>query len=217
MRRERPIKRFLDCGCQNCCKISNADLPGERLMTGIRFIKAFFRLTILLNFLMSGPFFPAAAEELTVHSLENGKYFVPSWENPDLGEWVQLKNGEYNRQNPDDPLSVKIVALATGYLSNQKTEDAAVIYGFSKGGTGFFVMLCAVINDHGKLKNSNLVDLEDRVEINSLNIKSGKIIVDMLAHRANDPAPFPTLKKIVQYGLIGNKLVEISPANSADE
>ena len=44
------------------------------------------------------------------------------------------------------------------------------------GGTGFFTVLCAVINDKGKPKNSALIDLEDRIKINSLRIQAGKII-----------------------------------------
>jgi hypothetical protein len=65
-----------------------------------------------------------------------------------------------------------------------------------------------VVDDQGKLKNSESVDLEDRVKINSLSIKSGKIVVDMLVHGPSDPAPFPTVRKIAAYSLVGNKLLE---------
>jgi hypothetical protein len=166
-------------------------------------------LTIMLGLLVTGTVSLAGSEELTIKRLNNSKYLIPSLGNSDQEEWVLLKDGEYHRDNTDNPLSVKIVALTIGYLSNTKTKDAAVIYGFSRGGTGFFVFLCAVINDRGELKKSNLVTLEDRVKINSLRIKSGKIIIDMLAHHSTDPAPFPTLKKVGQYSLVDNKLVEI--------
>ncbi|MHB8066333.1 MAG: hypothetical protein ACYDIC_00380 [Desulfobaccales bacterium] len=170
---------------------------------------SFLLVAFLLSFLLSGLVSPSASEELTPDKLKNRQYFIPSWENPDQGEWVQLQDGGYHRDHPNDFLEVRMVASATGYLSNNKTKDGAVIYGFSQGGTGFFVMLCAVLNDQGVLTNSNLVDLEDRVKINSLSIKSGEIIVDMLAHRPSDPAPLPTLKKIAKYHLVGNKLEEI--------
>lgn len=160
---------------------------------------------------MTGLISPAGAAELTLKQLNNSKYFIPSWENPDQGEWVQLQDGEYKRDNADNPLEVKIVALARGYLSNKKTKDGAVVYGFRTGGTGFFMFLCAVINDRGELKQSNLVNLEDRARINSLSIKSGKIILDWLAHRGTDPAPFPTWRKVDQYALVGDKLVKIGP------
>jgi hypothetical protein len=150
----------------------------------------------------------AHAADLTISRLKNGTYFIPGWEDPHQGKWVQLKDGEFTRKDPNNPLFVKIVAMARGHLSNDPKQAAAVIYGYSTGGTGFFVTLCAVTQDHGKLKNSEIVDLEDRVKINSMSIKSGKIVVDMLTHGPTDPAPFPTVRKIVTYTLVGNKLVK---------
>jgi hypothetical protein len=149
----------------------------------------------------------AHAADLTKNQLMNSKYFIPGWEDPDQGEWVQLKDGKFDRKDPDKTLFVEIVDLAIGPLSPDHQQGAAVIYGYSTGGTGFFEMLCAVTQDQGKLKNSELVDLEDRAKINSLRIKSGKIVVDMLAHGPTDPAPFPTVSKIATYSLAGNKLM----------
>jgi len=175
------------------------------------FIKGLLGLTLLLSILVSGRIAPAGAAELTIHQVKNSQYFIPDWGNPGQGEWVQLQDGEYHRENAANPLAVKIVALALGYLSDHKTKDAAVVYGFSLGGTGFFMMLCAVINDRGELKKTNLVDLEDRARINSLGIKSGKIILDWMAHRGIDPAPFPTWRKVDQYTLVGHNLVKLGP------
>ncbi len=174
-------------------------------------MRIIFRSVLVISLiLMFGGISAASSEELTSAEIKNGRYFIPSLlGDPDQGEWVQLKDGEYRRDDQNNPLEVKIVALAIGYLSNNKAKDGAVIYGFSTGGTGFFTQLCAVINDRGVLKNSNLIDLEDRIKIDSLRIKSKEIIVDMLAHRPNDPAPFPTMKKTVRYGLVGDKLMEL--------
>jgi hypothetical protein len=165
-------------------------------------------LLIVLSILVIGPISPVTAADLTVNQLNNRKYLIPSWEQPNQGEWVQLKNGEFTRRNPDNPLFVNIVKIALGSLSKNQTKDAAVIYGYNTGGSGFFVVLCAVINDQGQLKNTALIDLEDRVKINSLSIKSGKIIIDMVTHGPNDPACCPTVKKIATYALVGNKLIE---------
>lgn len=151
---------------------------------------------------------PVSAAELSVNQLKNGRYFIPSWENPDQGEWVQLHNGEFKRQDPDNFLYVGIVDVVLGHLSHKQSQDAAVIYGYNTGGSGFFVMLCAVLNDHGQLKNTAPVDLEDRIKINSVRIESGKIIVDMVTHGPKDPACCPTVPKIATYTLVGNKLVE---------
>jgi hypothetical protein len=157
---------------------------------------------------MIGLIYPVCAADLTVNQLKNGKYLIPGWENPDQGEWVQLKNGEYTRRNPDTPLFVNVVKIALGHLSNHQSQDAAVIYAYNTGGSGFFMVLCAVINDQGKPKNIAQTDLGDRVKINSLGLKAGKIIIDMVTHGPNDPACCPTVKKIATYVLVGNKLVE---------
>jgi hypothetical protein len=166
------------------------------------------KVSLFLSFLVISLMYPVNAAGLTVNQLNNGKYLIPSWEQPDQGEWVQLQDREYTRKNPDNPLFVRIVDLALGSLSNKPTTDGAVIYGYNTGGSGFFVVLCAVINDQGKPKNTALIDLEDRVKINSLRIRSGKIIIDMVTHGPNDPACCPTVKKIATYRLVGNKLVE---------
>ena len=176
-------------------------------MQKVAFLSATF---ISLAFFLS-LFSPSHAADLTKSQLMNSKFFIPGWEDPDRGEWVQLKDGKFNRKDPDNKLLVEIVDVASGRLPPDHQQGAAVIYGYNTGGTGFFVLLCAVTRDHGKLKNSEPVDLEDRIRINSLEIRSGKIVVDMVAHGPTDPAPFPTVKKIVTYTLVGNKLVSDKP------
>jgi hypothetical protein len=166
------------------------------------------KISLWLIFLAMGIIAPVHAAGLTVDQLENSKYLVPSWEDPDQGEWVQLKHGEFARKNPDNPLFVSIVKIALGQLSNHQGQDAAVIYGYNTGGTGFFTVLCAVMNEKGQPKNSALIDLEDRIKINSLRIQAGKIIVDLVTHGPHDPACCPTVKKIATYKLVGNKLVK---------
>ena len=165
-------------------------------------------LLLLLSLLMIGLISPVNAADLTVDQLKNGKYLIPSWENPDQGEWVQLKNGEFTRRGSDNPLFVNLVKIALGPLSKNQTKGAAVIYAYNTGGSGIFMMLGAVINDRGQLKDIAQTDLGDRVKINSLSIHAGKIIIDMIIHGPNDPACCPTLKKLATYALVGNKLVE---------
>ncbi len=165
-------------------------------------------LSVLLIILMTGIISSVNAADLTVEQLKNNQYFIPAWENPDQGEWVQLRSGGFTRRSPDNPLFVSVVEIAFGYLANHQTKDAAVIYGYNTGGSGFFVMLSAVINDRGKPKFIAFADLEDRVKINSLSIQSGKIIVDLMTHGPNDPACCPTVRKVATYTLVGDKLVE---------
>jgi len=178
-----------------------ASKPGTKSIM----IKAF---PLLLSLLILGVISPVNAADLSVDQVKNGKYLVPGWENPDQGEWVQLQNGEFTRRNPDNPLYVNLVKIALGRLSPNPTKDAAVIYAYNTGGSGFFMMLCAVVSDQGRAKNIARADLGDRVKINSLSIQAGKIILDMVVHGPNDPACCPTVKKVATYVLVGDKLVE---------
>jgi hypothetical protein len=165
-------------------------------------------VVLLVSLLLFGLVYPANAADLTVNQLNNSKYLIPSWENPDQGEWVQVKNGEFDRSNPDNFLFVRVVEIALGSLSPKATKDGAVIYGYNTGGSGTFMMLGAVVNDRGHPKNIAWADLGDRVKINSLHIRGGKIVIDMITHGPNDPACCPTVKKIATFRLVGNRLVE---------
>jgi hypothetical protein len=78
------------------------------------------------------------AVDLTIHQLKNSKYLIPLWEDSDQGDWVQLKDAKFTRINPEDPLFVKIVEVTLGHLLDRSGKDAAVIYGYNTGGSGFF-------------------------------------------------------------------------------
>ena len=173
------------------------------------FIKSPLLPSILLIIMMLCGASPVASEELTVNHLLNTKYLIPGMEKSDEGEWVLFNNGEYKRNDPNDPLKARIIAKAVGYLSKEKVKAGAVVYGFSTGGTGFFMYLCAVLRVKGALKPTDVVSLEDRARINALTIKSGKIVLDWVAHRPTDPASLPTLPKTTVYKLMGNALEEI--------
>jgi hypothetical protein len=69
----------------------------------------------------------------------------------DEGEWVLFKNGKFKRNEPNNPLEVKIITTAVGALSN-KTKAGAVVYGFSTGGTGFFMTSALCGRSTGSLK-----------------------------------------------------------------
>ncbi len=81
-------------------------------------------LPLVLSILIIAIISPVNAADLTVDQLKNDKYLIPSWENPAQGEWVQLKNGEFTRSNPDNPLYVNLVKIALGHLSHNQTKDA---------------------------------------------------------------------------------------------
>lgn len=164
---------------------------------------------IFLSIIMLVLASPVPSEELTVNHLLNTKYLIPGMGNSEEGRWVLFNDGKYKGNAPNDLIGAHIVAKAVGYLSNEKSKVGAVVYGFSTGGTGFFMFLCAVRMINGELRSTEVVSLEDRARINSLTIKPEKIVLDWVAHRGTDPAPFPTWQKITEYKLVENVLEEI--------
>jgi hypothetical protein len=52
--------------------------------------------------------------------------------------------------------------------------------------------------------------LGDRAQINSLSIRDGEIVVDMITQGPNDPMCCPTLRVVETYELRGNELVRTS-------
>jgi hypothetical protein len=168
------------------------------------------RLVILISLLMFVQAAPVFSEELTIDHLMNTKYLIPGMGGSEEGEWVLFRNGKFKRNDPNNPLEAEIITTAIGYLSN-KTKTGAVVYGFSTGGTGFFMYLCAGRMVNGKLITSEPINLEDRARINSLAIKPGRIVLNWVAHRGIDPAPLPTWQKVTEYKLVGNALIGIEP------
>jgi hypothetical protein len=163
---------------------------------------------ITIIFFLLGNISPAGAAGLTVEQIKNSPFYIRGWEDETQGEWVQLHDGRYSRTNPDDQLFLEMHQIVLGHLSASRTKDAAVIYGVNYGGTGNFYILSVLANDQGRPKNIAQAELGDRVKINSLAIKSGKITIDMITHGPHDPACCPSVKKIAVYTLSGNKLVE---------
>lgn len=98
--------------------------------------------------------------------------------------------------------------VAFGDINSDGKEDAAVILESNSGGSGFFYQLAIVINQDGKAYNTANKDIGDRVIINSIDIQSGVITIDMVTHSPGDALCCPSLEKVVKYKLSGDKLVE---------
>jgi hypothetical protein len=76
------------------------------------------------------------------------------------------------------------------------------------GGSGTFYYLAAVVDQNGTPVNVDTVLLGDRVNIQSVAIKSGLITVNMVSSGPNDPMCCPSLEVTLTYKLEGDKLVE---------
>jgi len=124
---------------------------------------------------------------------------------------VQLSNGEYAEpiENSAAYLIVRLTNIAVfSDLDGDGIEEAAVVLITDTGGSGTFYDLAVVKNHEGELINTALTTLGDRVQINSLTVEDGDlIVVDMLAAGPDDPLCCPNTPVVQRYQLDGGTLI----------
>ena len=153
------------------------------------------------------PSVDSAEQPFTLNELENAEY---------RSKWsakgkIKLSDGIYQEKIVPDSNSELVIKLsyrmAFGDLNGDGVEDAAVILVSDPGGSGTFYDLAAVIDSRGQAKHVASAFLGDRVKVEELSIRSGKIVVKMLTHRSTDPMCCPSLKVEQAYELQGDELV----------
>ncbi len=125
---------------------------------------------------------------------------------------VKLSRGLYRAKAAKGSARETMVAL-TNYIAFGKAANragSAAILVTTTGGSGFFYDLAFMVKEKGKQRNIATVALGDRVNIKSLSIEDGNIIVHMLKHKKKDPICCPTQDVTQKYTLQGNKLVQVS-------
>ena len=149
----------------------------------------------------------SAKQPLTINVLKNAEY---------RSKWsaqgkIKLSDGIYREQIVPGSGSELVIKLSDkitfGDLNGDGLEDAAVILVSDPGGSGTFYDLAAVINSRGQAKHFASAFLGDRVKVEGLRLRSGKIVVKMVTHRGSDPMCCPSLKVEQIYGLQGDELV----------
>jgi hypothetical protein len=98
---------------------------------------------------------------------------------------------------------------ALGDLNGDGVPDAAVILATNSGGSGVFVDLAAVVNDKGTPKHIASAALGDRVQIKSISINAGEIIVALVKQGPNDPLCCPSQPLTLKFKLQSDKLISI--------
>lgn len=152
--------------------------------------------------------FPAPPS-LTLEQLQNGVY---------LSDLVQdgkvtLTNGRFKGPVAGTKFKATVTLapqIASGDLNGDGLFDAAVILATNTGGTGIFRDLHAVLNQQGQAVDAAAIVLGDRVQIKSLAIQEGEIVVDMMTHGPKDALCCPTVEVVQTYKLQGNNLVLLS-------
>lgn len=148
----------------------------------------------------------AMPEDSVVEALQNTVF---------QSEWTQsgtarLVNGEYREATAPGSATETVVKLtehvAVGEVDGQPVAAAIIVT--DPGGSGTFYDLALVIEQDGTPTNVANIRLGDRVEINSIAIDNGEIVVDMVMQGPNDPMCCPTQRVINQYGRQEGGLVE---------
>ena len=79
-----------------------------------------------------------------------------------------------------------------GDFNRDGLRDAAVVVAQSEGGSGHFRELAFLINEDGELVHRVSHYLGDRVIVNSLRERDGKVVIDIFVHREHDSRAGPT-------------------------
>ena len=126
-----------------------------------------------------------------------------------IGAPVKVRNGKWATGDADGRQSLEVVDMdARGDLDGDGRVDAVVLLAYWGGGSGIFYYLAAVLNEQDHARHIASVALEDRVQVNSLRVAGGRVVVHMVMHRFSDPFCCPTLPVTKVYVLRSNVLVE---------
>lgn len=144
---------------------------------------------------------------LTVDALRNASYTLPNF----MGDLFvyPLSDGKYTLGDPAVTGYVEVKLLETyafGDLNNDGVNDAAVLLAQNFGGTGVFVSINAVLNDGGQPRHVASSMIDDRPQIQHLDIRNGEIFLEAVVHALNDPACCPELSVTRSFRLRGVSL-----------
>lgn len=148
---------------------------------------------------------------LTVEILQNTEYTLPGF-----GEAVytyRFKDGKYAEGDASTAGYVNLTLMdlyAFGDLNGDGVNDAAVLVAANYGGTGVFVSLNAVLNEGGKPRHAAWTMVDDRPQVDLLDIRDGEITMEAIVHSFEDPACCPTLSVTRTYTILGTSLMLVN-------
>jgi hypothetical protein len=128
------------------------------------------------------------------------------------GRKAQLMDGLYHEQAAPGSVAQLVIRLSDcitiGDLNGDGLNDAAVVLISNPGGSGTFYHLAAVFNRDGAFEHAASVFLGDRIQIKSVSIESGVILVNMASRRPGDPMTDVMLDVHKKYKLDSHNLRE---------
>lgn len=129
---------------------------------------------------------------------------------------LQLVDGVYtaNANLPDQERLVATAELeplhAIGDLDADGSPDGALVLGWSGGGSGTFYELFAVLNEPAGLRPLGGVLLGDRVELKSIAVRDGRVIVGYIGAGPDDAACCPTKRFDKAFQVEAGTLTEVA-------
>lgn len=132
-----------------------------------------------------------------MQQMMNAAYTVP-----DVGR-VTLQNGKVDDRT--NQTNVQLVNregfVATGDLNGDGASDMVTVLVANPGGSGSFVYLVAGLQQGSQMVTTNPILLGDRVQVRSIQVRDGKVQVDMLEQGPDDPMCCPTQEAQKTYQL----------------
>jgi hypothetical protein len=147
----------------------------------------------------------APGEALSRRSLENTTY---SSVDAETGT-VRLSGGKYESRSAHVWVTM-LDAVATGDLDGDRRPEAVVVLATNTGGSGVFHSMHVVRDQGGRPADVANAELGDRIELKSLAVESGRVVVDMVTHGPSDPMCCPTMRVTQTYEFRGDGLVLIA-------
>jgi hypothetical protein len=149
---------------------------------------------------------------LTVDQLKNMDYTITGF---DAASHVYpFVDGKFTRGADSSALDFADLRLldffAFGDLNEDGVQDAAVVIAENYGGTGVFVSVAAVLNENGQPRHAASYMIDDRPQVNTVEIRGGEIFLDAVVHSFNDPACCPEFAVTRTFRLIGGSLVLVN-------
>ncbi len=163
---------------------------------------------------------PAIKDSVNIDELLNAQ--IPNFA-ADFNEMITLSDGKAEGrffegklggdETPNTGYTLTLSTSTSSYASGDLTGDGvpnvvATIRVWS-GGSGYFTYLTVFENSGGNFKYLASKALGDRIKVNSVNIESSIISVDIITQGPNEPMCCGTLRVVRQFRMTGNDLVEL--------
>jgi hypothetical protein len=139
------------------------------------------------------PVIPSSSvAELTIETVKNSEYQLNAASQP---RRVKLVEGAYESGSGADFVSVQLSDFfALGDLNTDNQQDAVAVAGENYGGSGVFTYLAVFMNQPGKPFHQFSALIDDRAQVEGLNIEDGKIVLDAVVHGMDDPMCCPSFQ-----------------------